>query len=194
MKRNNNTYIKAKLHGKAMFSDLFQQTGTSQHQCIGCQGMIKNVLALGNVFSVHGEAFQCVLRVSTFHRVLRIIQPLTQCFQLCQLHRESQISLRTIIRVAMPTTRRRRGRGRSRRQPRDDGEGKEIGIKRGFGSTTSARLRSHRIGQTEEILVLDPSRFSQSLSSFGLQRSFSFFSFLFSCLYVMRERQKPFNK
>lgn len=79
MKRNN-TYIKAKLQGKAVFRDLFQQTGTSKHQCVGCQGMIKYVLALGNVFSVHGKTFQCVLRVSTFNRVLRIVQPLAQCF------------------------------------------------------------------------------------------------------------------
>jgi len=62
-------------------------------------------------------------------------------------------------------------------------------VDRGLGSTTTAGPRSHRIGKMEEILVLDPSRFSQSLSLLE-----GFFSFLFfSPVYVMRERQKLFK-
>jgi len=51
-------------------------------------------------------------------------------------------------------------------------------VNRGFGSTTSGGPRSHRIGKMEEILLLDPSRFSQSLSLF---EGF-FFLFFFSRL------------
>lgn len=62
-----------------MLSDLLQQARTREHQRVGSQGMVENVLALRNVIRVHREAFQSVLRVSSLHRVLRIVQPLAQC-------------------------------------------------------------------------------------------------------------------
>jgi hypothetical protein len=95
-----------------MFGDLFQQTRTSKHQCIRCQSMIKNVLALGNVFSVHREAFKCILRMSPFNWVLWIVKPLTQCFKLCQLHIAKQ---GVSITIPMTEQERRRWRWRCRR-------------------------------------------------------------------------------
>ncbi|KOM42369.1 hypothetical protein LR48_Vigan04g256700 [Vigna angularis] len=100
MKRNN-TYIKAKLQGKAVFRDLFQQTGTSQHQCVGCQGMI-------NLSHNASSCANSIAHQDSRHR--EVYNLIFHSGRLLGLRRQEL---------------RGGDEGRSRRQPRKDVEGEE---------------------------------------------------------------------